>query len=209
MSQANPAGHSLPDSQRDHHPHRLQGTDAAPPLSGGNWNSCRHATVVGAVAYLPQRNWLPSTHIRCRMTARLRATEHTREGQQHGRVPNPAAWRCYSPSAQRRPLVAADQQRIDGLLEHRASLFIPESVDEPRIAGLIAARRQAETCAHIARLWEPDLLVDGGTRRQCGRRSVGEGRTFGDQSNFGRSCFPLVRLQRYPQAGLQLTRISR
>src|SRR5271165_3514013 len=60
--------------RRDHLAHRPHGNDAAPPLSGGNWNSSRHAAAADAAGCLPQRNSLPSTHIRCRMTASLRAT---------------------------------------------------------------------------------------------------------------------------------------
>jgi hypothetical protein len=65
-------GHSCPpvlDSQRDHLAHRPHGNDAAPPCSGGTWNLSCHA-----VACLPQRNSLPSAHMRCRITESLRAT---------------------------------------------------------------------------------------------------------------------------------------
>lgn len=46
------------------------GTTLTPPSSGGSCNSFSHATV----AYLPQRNSLPSVHMRCRIIASLRAT---------------------------------------------------------------------------------------------------------------------------------------
>jgi len=64
----------VPDTQRDHLAHRPHGNDAAPPSSGGNWNSSAHAAAAGAAACLPQRNSLPSAHMRCRITASLRAT---------------------------------------------------------------------------------------------------------------------------------------
>jgi len=48
---------------------RPHGNDAAPPCSGGNWNLSCHAA-----ACLPQRNSLPSAHMRCRITESLRAT---------------------------------------------------------------------------------------------------------------------------------------
>lgn len=50
------------------------GTTRQPPSSGGNLNSYRHAAVEGAGACFPQRNSLPSAHMRCRITASLRAT---------------------------------------------------------------------------------------------------------------------------------------
>jgi hypothetical protein len=50
------------------------GTTRHPPSSGGNWNSSCHAAALGAAACLPQRNSLPSAHMRCRITASLRAT---------------------------------------------------------------------------------------------------------------------------------------
>jgi len=50
------------------------GTTRHPPWSGGNLNSSRHAAAVDVAACLPQRNSLPSAHMRCRMTASLRAT---------------------------------------------------------------------------------------------------------------------------------------
>jgi len=62
-------GHPVPDTQRDHPAHRPHRNDAAPPSSGGNWNSPGHAA-----GCLPQRNSLPSAHMRCRITASLRAT---------------------------------------------------------------------------------------------------------------------------------------
>src|SRR5262249_9417592 len=61
------------------------GTTSAHLLSGGNCNSFPHA----AAACLPQRNSDLSTHIRCRMTASLRATA-TREPQRlHCAAPGP------------------------------------------------------------------------------------------------------------------------
>ncbi len=51
------------------------GTTRHPPSSGGNWNLYGHvAAIAGAAACLPQRNSLPSAHMRCRITANLRAT---------------------------------------------------------------------------------------------------------------------------------------
>ena len=50
------------------------GTTPAPPSSGGNWNSSRHAAVTDAAACLVQRNSVPLVHIRCKITASLRAT---------------------------------------------------------------------------------------------------------------------------------------
>jgi len=50
------------------------GNDEAPPSSGGNWNSSCHAAVTDAAACLVQRNSVPSAHIRCKITASLRAT---------------------------------------------------------------------------------------------------------------------------------------
>jgi len=50
------------------------GTTSAPPASGGNCNPSRHAAFVGVAACLHLRNSEPSLHIRCRITASLRAT---------------------------------------------------------------------------------------------------------------------------------------
>ncbi len=50
------------------------GTTRHPPSSGGNWNVPCYAAATGAAACLPQRNSLPSAHMRCRITASLRAT---------------------------------------------------------------------------------------------------------------------------------------
>ena len=68
-----PSGHYHPpvlDSQRDHLAHRPHGNDVGSASSGGNCNSFLHP----ATACLPQRNSELSTHMRCRMTASLRAT---------------------------------------------------------------------------------------------------------------------------------------
>ena len=43
-------------------------------LSSGNWNLFGHAPEVDTGACLPQRHSLPSAHMRCRITANLRAT---------------------------------------------------------------------------------------------------------------------------------------
>ena len=50
------------------------GTTSAPPCSGGNGNSSGHAAAAFGQGCLPQRNSAPSLHIRCRITASLRAT---------------------------------------------------------------------------------------------------------------------------------------
>ena len=50
------------------------GTTSAPPSSGGNGNASCHAAAAFGQGCLPQRNSAPSLHIRCRITASLRAT---------------------------------------------------------------------------------------------------------------------------------------
>jgi len=68
-----PSGHyypPVPDSQRDHLAHRPHGNDVGSAPQAETCNSSLHA----ATACLPQRNSDLSTHMRCRMTASLRAT---------------------------------------------------------------------------------------------------------------------------------------
>ncbi len=154
----------VPDSQRDHLAHRPHGNDAAPPSSGGNWNVC-YAATAGAAVCLPQRNSLPSTHMRCRITASLRATA-TR-----ARAMPRSFGDVHAPGAQRRPFGAADQQRVGGFVECGTGQFVAASADTALYVGfarLIPPRRQAKMGADIARLSEAARLVDGGAERQRG-----------------------------------------
>ena len=178
----------------------------------------------------------------------------TREGGTAPRAhAKPPLGGVHSPRAQCRLLGAVQRTNTNGRsLRSARACPSPKSADGPRIAGLIAPRRQAprdfgnRTCSSMvarsanAAVQRPESS-SGGTWVRCAprrphleslsasfvitqttnnktrpsltavrrRRSVGEGRTFGDQFDSGRSCCPSVRLQRYPQAGLQLTRISR
>src|SRR4029079_4119273 len=62
---------SAPGSYRDHLTHRSHGNDLAPPVLWAETDLLQAAT---AASSLPQRNSVPSAHIRCRMAASLRAT---------------------------------------------------------------------------------------------------------------------------------------
>ena len=76
----------VPDTQRDHPTHRPQGNDAAPPLSGGNCNSFRHATAAEAGTCLPSGT-------RCRPSTCGAGSPPACAPPPPGRAPCRAAWR--------------------------------------------------------------------------------------------------------------------
>lgn len=169
MSQSvpRPGGHGcqpVPDSQRDHLAHRPHRNDTAPPSSGGNWNVC-YAATAGAAACLPQRNSLPSTHMRCRITASLRATATRARAM-------PRRLAMFMPQARNADhLVLRISSEWAGLVECGTGQFVAASADTALYVGfarLIAPWRQAEMGADIARLSKPVRLVDGGAERQRG-----------------------------------------
>ena len=77
-----------------------------------------------AASSLPQRNSVQSTHIRCRMAARLRATAI--------RAP------CHAAGAQGRPSSAAVQQRMGGLVKGGPGQFVAAAADAVLHLGLPA-----------------------------------------------------------------------
>ena len=135
------------------------GTTLTPPSSGGSCNSFSHATV----ACLPQRNSLPSVHMRCRITAcgfrRIRPwipilirqlARHSDAGERHAA----ALGHGHAPCPQSRPFGAADQQRMGCLVQRRSGQFVTTSADAALhvgFAGLVASRRQAKMRADITR----------------------------------------------------------
>ena len=77
-----------------------------------------------AASSLPQRNAVPSAHIRCRMAARLRATA--------------IRARCHAAGAQGRPSSAAVQQRMDGLVKGGPGQLVAAAADATLYLGLPA-----------------------------------------------------------------------
>lgn len=77
-----------------------------------------------AASSLPQRNAVPSAHIRCRIAARLRATAI--------RAP------CHAAGAQGRPSSAAAQQRMGGLVKGGPGQFVAVAADAVLHLGLPA-----------------------------------------------------------------------
>ena len=70
-------------------------------------------TVTTAAGLLLQRNSVPSTHIRCRITARRLATRDNR-------TPHATPLRYpHAPCFQPRPFAGAGKQRLRSLIEHR------------------------------------------------------------------------------------------
>ena len=157
-----------PDSQRDRLAHRPHGNDAAPPWSGGNWNSSRHAAARRRRPACPSgtRCRRPTCGAGC--TASLRATATRARAM-------PRRLAMLMPHARNADhLAAADQQRMGRLVERRAGQLVAAPADAALhvgLAGLVAARRQAEMRADVARLSEAVRLVDRGAERQRGQRA--------------------------------------
>src|SRR3712207_6386013 len=95
----------------------------------------------------PQRKSLPSTQIRCRMTACLRDRD---AGTSHAAM----LGHPHAPDPQARPPLAADQQRVGGLVEGCPGKLVTAPADPAlhvRLAGLIAPGCQAKVRPHVPR----------------------------------------------------------
>jgi site-specific DNA recombinase len=80
----------------------------------------------------------------------------------------------HAPGAQGRPLPAADQQRVGGLVQGRPGELVAAAADPALhvgLAGLVALRRQAEVGADVARAPEAVGPVDGGAEGERGQRA--------------------------------------
>ena len=154
-----------PDSQRGHLAHRPMGTIATRPFQAGNWFVSPHA-IASAGAVL-QRNSAWSLHMRCRMTASLRATA-TRALA----MPRRCATRM--PHAFSVDHLTARQQRVRRLIERGAGELVAASADaslDIGLARLVASRRETEVGRDVAGSSEALGLIDRRPEGERGKRS--------------------------------------
>jgi len=135
-------------------------------------------------------NAAPSTQIRWRMVASLRATL-------------PMLGDLQAPGAQARPRLGANQKRMRRLIKSRARQFVAASADPPlyiRFAGLITWWGQTRGSADIPRFAEPLRSVDRRWQSES-RQGLTPGalikrRRMGSSRTMSRTC--LVNLANAP-----------
>ena len=116
---------------------------------------------VAGASFLVQRNSVPSTHMRCMMTASRRATATTARFMPRCRA-------IFMP----RPLAAVghqDQGRLEQRLAHQGVSAFRDAPHPVDLARLMPARRQAESGTDRLRAGEPGGHIDRGAKGQ--RRS--------------------------------------
>jgi len=111
----------LTDSRSSGHtnlPHPSSREDIIPPLGGARVSSYRRNGSYAAATSLVQRNSVPSTHMRCIITAKRRPAPRSLSSSR-------GAWRSSSPGLEPGPLRQTQQHDMSRFVEHHRIISSP------------------------------------------------------------------------------------